>query len=117
MICFFKMVAKFKMAAKFKMESIVKNVIFFWLSCTYFSTDMNKYNHFELIILNSLILLRHVSFFLRFIPGLLGLFRVVFFDVGTRCIPIGCEGLILKSDMSCTESVCFCQPCVAHSYS
>jgi hypothetical protein len=29
----------------------------------------------------------------------------VFFNVGTRCIPIGCEGPILRSGMSGTEVV------------
>jgi hypothetical protein len=29
----------------------------------------------------------------------------VFFDVGTRCIPIGCEGPILRSGMFDTEAV------------
>jgi hypothetical protein len=33
-----------------------KKIIFFWLSCTYFSADLNKINHFGLIILNSFIL-------------------------------------------------------------
>jgi hypothetical protein len=40
-----------------------------------------------------------------FLPGFLGLFRVVFFDVGTRCIPFGCEGPILRYGMSDTEVV------------
>jgi hypothetical protein len=44
-------------------------------------------------------------FFFRFLPGFLGLFRVVFFDVGTRCIPIGCKGPILRSGMSGTKVV------------
>jgi hypothetical protein len=38
--------------------------------------------------------------------------RAVFFDVGTRCIPIGCEGPILRSGISGTEVVgyLFCIP-------
>jgi hypothetical protein len=33
-----------------------KNVIFFWLSCTYFSADLKKLNHFGLFVLISFIL-------------------------------------------------------------
>jgi hypothetical protein len=47
-------------------------------------------------------------FFFRFLPGFLGLIRVAFFDFGTRCIPKGCEGPILRYGMSATEIVgCF----------
>jgi hypothetical protein len=43
--------------------------------------------------------------FSSFTSRILGLFRVGFFDVGTRCISVGCEETILRSGMSGTEAV------------